>query len=158
MSSKLTLERFAYTPTEVQGILSNPDGEQFYTIERPWIPGPHPGGASFESCVPDGNYNLIKHTRPDGTKTVALINSRLGVWYQADDRPDDWGRYLILIHAGNTSADVVGCVAPGLFRTIYNNKLMVTNSRVAMRRLKPQKYDKITIKSALGAKDQGLRA
>lgn len=154
---QLTLERFAYTPTETQGVLTA-GRNRYYTIERPWVQGPHPGGASFESCVPDGNYQLVKHTRPDGVKTVALVNPSLGVWYNRGDRPNDWGRYLILIHSGNYVNDVVGCVAPGLFRTIYDNRLMVTNSRAAMRRLNVQRYKSIEIRSAMGAVDEDMRA
>lgn len=153
----LVLERFAYTPTDTQGVLTA-NGKRFYTIERPWIPGPNPGGMSMESCVPDGKYKLVKHTRPDGTKTVALVNPRLGVWHQEWDRPHDWGRYLILLHSGNTTADVVGCIAPGLFRTHYQNRIWVTNSRAAMRRLNPQRFKTLTIRPALGAVDEGLRA
>jgi len=146
---KLILTRYAYTPTETQGVL-DASGQLYQTIERPWIKGPHPGGMSFESCIPDGNYKLLKHTRPNGDKVVALVNPRLGVWYQKWERPDVWGRYLVLIHSGNYVTDVVGCVAPGLTRTIYQNRVMVGASRAAMNRIKVQKYDSIQIKSGLG--------
>ena len=148
----LTLTRYAYTPTETQGVLQA-GNEFFQTIERPWIKGPHIGGASFESCIPDGRYKLVKHTRPNGDKVVALVNPRLGVWYQKEDRPDVWGRYLVLIHSGNYVSDIVGCIAPGLTRTIYNNRFMVGASRAAMNRINVQKYDTLVIKSGLGAVD-----
>ena len=105
---------------------------------------------SFESCIPDGTYRLKKHTRPNGDKVVALINPRLGVWYQKWERPEPWGRYLVLIHSGNYVTDVVGCVAPGLTRTMYNNRVMVGASTCAMNRIKVQKYDSMQIKSGLG--------
>ena len=149
---KLTLTRYAYTPTETQGALT--DGTQvFQTIERPWIKGPHLGGMSFESCIPDGKYKLVPHTRPNGDKVVALVNPALGVWYQQEDRPEPWGRYLVLIHSGNYVEHVVGCIAPGLGRTIYENRIMVTASRAAMNKIKVQKYDTLIIKSGLGAND-----
>ena len=151
--STLHLERFAYTPTETQGRLWGPNGEVFWTIERPWIPGPYQGGMPFESCIPDGTYELVPHTRPNGDEVVALINPDLGVWYQKEDRPDVWGRFLVLIHAGNYSHDVVGCVAPGLSRTIHDNRVMVTSSRAAMGQLNVQSYDSITIGPVGGARD-----
>jgi hypothetical protein len=149
----LRLVRFAYTPTETQGKFIGIDGVELWTIERPWVRGPYKGGASFESCVPDGVYQLVPHTRPDGTATVALVNEDLGVWYQKDDRPEDWGRYLVLIHSGNYVDDVVGCIAPGLSRTIYNNRIMVGSSRAAMRQLNVRQYTEIEITTTLGAKD-----
>jgi hypothetical protein len=84
---------------------------------------------------------------------VALVNEELGVWYQKDDRPEDWGRYLVLIHSGNYVDDVVGCIAPGLSRTIYNNRIMVGSSRAAMRQLNVRQYTEIEITTTLGAKD-----
>ena len=145
----LKLVRFAYTPTETQGILN----DKWYTIERPWIKGPHPGGLSFESCIPDGSYKLIPHTRPNGDKVVALVNPSLGVWYQKDERPDVWGRYLVLIHSGNYVEHVVGCIAPGLSRTIYQNRMMVGASRAAMSQINVRKYDRLIISTTLGAKE-----
>lgn len=130
------------------------DGEDIYhTIERPWIRGPNPGGMSFESCIPDGRYELVPHTRPSGDKVVALVNPELGVWYQKADRPDVWGRYLVLIHTGNFSHDVVGCIAPGLGRTIHNNAPMVTSSRAAMGKVNVQGFTSILIKPSEGARD-----
>jgi len=124
-----------------------------HTIERPWIMGPDPGGMSFESCVPDGIYQLVPHTRPSGRKVVALVNPDLGVWYQKEDRPDTWGRYLVLIHSGNYVEDIVGCVAPGATRTIANNRRMVTSSRATMDKLDVQQYSRLIIESTNGAHD-----
>ena len=149
---ELVLKRVAYTRTETQGVLWA-GSQAFETIERPWVRGPHPGGQSFESCIPDGEYELRPHNRPDGAKVVALINPDLGVWYMKEDRPDVWGRFLILIHAGNFVRDIVGCIAPGLSRTIHNNEVMVTSSRAAMKKLDVQQYDSIIIKPTEGAKD-----
>ena len=145
----LHLERFAYSPTETQGRLNN----KWWSIERPWIKGDKPGGLPFESCIPDGDYKLIKHTRPNGDKVVALENPELGVWYQKEDRPTPWGRYLILIHSGNYVEHVVGCIAPGVSRTIYENRVMVGASREAMKQINVQKYDHLTISPTSGAQD-----
>lgn len=106
-------------------------GVNLHTIEKPWIPT-HPGGAPFKSCVPAGMYRLVPHTRANGDKVVALVNPGLGVYYQDADR-EGAGRYLILIHSGNWSTDVVGCIAPGVDRSVSDQGPMVTKSRMAMR-------------------------
>jgi len=126
---RLTLTREASTDTETMGRLSFND-TTLHTIEQEWRPTA-PGGEPNNSCVPAGTYQLISHTRPGGKKVVALINPGLGVYYEADDRPNGVGRYLILIHVGNYSTDIVGCIAPGLGRSGQ----MVTSSRDAMKKL-----------------------
>lgn len=134
----ILLPRFAYTPTETQGRLLV--GEwSCYTIERPWRRWSVPGGQPFESCIPDGNYDLVPFMRPNGDKVFAIVNPDLGVHFQEADRPKDsngqrQGRYLCLIHPANYVDDVVGCIGPGKIRTIdtSRHKIMVTSSRVAM--------------------------
>lgn len=130
----LTLERHSYSPTETQGNLIV-DGQQFPTIECAWRRGFDPGGKPFESCIPDGEYDLLPLTRPNGDKVFALVNPDCGVWLNKDDRPDGVGRYLILIHSGNTVHDVVGCIAPGQTRVIHKNDVFVTNSRFTMKKI-----------------------
>ena len=149
---ELLLIRDSYGPVQTFGKMFTEDGT-FHTIERPWIQGPDKGGMPFESCIPDGIYQLVPHTRPSGDKVVALVNEELGVWYQKDDRPSTWGRYLVLIHAANYVEDIVGCVGPGAARTIANNRPMVTSSRATMNRINVQKYDSIEIRATQGAKD-----
>lgn len=134
----LLLERRPTTATETEAFLSfgdGPTGEILATIERPWIPYDTPGGKPFESCVPDGVYDLIPHARPDGKQVVALVNPSLGVYYQKEDRPNGVGRYLILIHIGNWVTDIVGCIAPGLSFGASSRGRMVKSSANAMRRI-----------------------
>jgi len=129
MMKTLTLTREASTQTETMGRLFI--GEKtLHTVEQEWRPTA-PGGESNNSCVPAGKYRLIPHTRPNGQKVLALVNHGLGVYQYQQDRPNRVGRYLILIHSGNTSHDVVGCIAPGLSRA--DN--FVGSSRDAMRLL-----------------------
>jgi hypothetical protein len=126
---KLYVIREPSTDVETMGRLQF-DGNEIYCVEQEWRPTA-PGGEPNNSCVPAGTYDLIPHTRPNGDKVVALVNPGLGVYYQASDRTRDVGRYLILIHAGNTSKDVIGCIAPGLGRSGQ----MVTSSRAAMKKI-----------------------
>ncbi len=149
---ELILVRDSYGPVQTFGKLFAEAGT-FHTIERPWIQGPDLGGLSNESCVPDGIYQLVPHTRPNNDKVVALVNEELGVWYQKNDRPDNWGRYLVLIHVANFVDDVIGCIGPGAARTIANNRPMVTSSRATMQRIDVQQYASIEIRATQGARD-----
>lgn len=126
---RLVLKRELSTQTETMGRLQLGD-KTLHTVEQEWRPT-MPGGESGNSCVPAGKYRLVPFTRPSGAKVVALINHGLGVYLNPEDRPSGVGRFLILIHAGNTSADVEGCIAPGLSRS--NN--FVGSSRDAMKLL-----------------------
>lgn len=111
----LVLDRFAYLDDCTRGVL-HVGNHTFQTIERPWVRNPAgEGGMPFESCIPDGTYSLQNHTRPSGKKAFILRNSALGVYsFDSELTTPGLGRYLILIHVGNTVDDVVGCIAPGL--------------------------------------------
>jgi hypothetical protein len=70
--------------------------------------------------------------RPSGKKAFILSSDDCGVYESDEERVDNsWGRYLILIHPGNTTADVVGCIAPGL----TGSDRSVGSSRNAMLKL-----------------------
>ena len=127
----ITLDRFAYLDDCTRGVMKV-GNQSFQTIERPWIKNPAgPGGTPFESCIPDGTYRLRAYTRPSGKKAFILSNPDHGVFEQQEDMEGAIGRYLILIHVGNTTADVVGCIAPGL----TGSDRSVGNSRNAMLKL-----------------------
>lgn len=149
---RLTLERFAYTPTETQGVLTA-EGFECFTLEQPWRPWRHPGGEPFRSCVPDGEYVLEPYTRPNGDKVFALFNEALGV--RMFGRPGDPFRYLCLIHPANYVHQVSGCIAPGRKRIMLDGKMMVTSSRSTMSDLLDAVpwycRHKLTIKQAAGA-------
>lgn len=126
----LALEREASTDSETMGRLTyghNGETVTLHTVEQEWRPTA-PGGEPNNSCVPAGRYKLIHHLRPNGRRCLALVNPGLGVYYRASERPNGVGRFLILIHSGNTHHDVVGCIAPGTGRS----ENTVTRSRDAM--------------------------
>lgn len=94
MTEKLLLERFAYTPLGTFGRLILPEFFA-WTVERPWL-----GNAPRESCIPEGEYDLVETIfHRGGYKTWEI----LGV-------PN---RTLIKIHKANTMHDLLGCIAPG---------------------------------------------
>ena len=154
--TELLIERYCYADTETEGRLYLPEDEDddehdyLYTLERPWLEGPE-GGLPFESCIPDGTYELIPHTRPKNRGDVyALRNPALGVYYTKQDRGQREGRYLILIHSANKVSQVVGCIAPGLVRTIAENLRQVRSSRLALERIMAHKRTTLTINGDCG--------
>ncbi len=135
MMKHILLERQPSGLAETQGFMSWP-GTLLATIEQEWRDDPYRlGGESNNSCVPPGKYRLIPHTRPDGKEVVALINEDLGVYYLAEDRPAEGGRYLILCHIANWSKNVIGCIGPGIGKANSNEGPMVTSSKAAMKKL-----------------------
>lgn len=157
----MILARTAYLPMATIGRLvlaDSSDDDALHTVERPWIPGKAPGGRPFVSCVPDADYDLLRHARPNGDVVLALRNPDAGVYYSAEHVPPEGGRALILIHAANYAEELQGCIAPGLVLTINDNRLMVGNSRAAMRRVMAA-FDagdsKLKIKPVLGTRTEG---
>lgn len=131
----ILLERQPSGTAETQGFMTWP-GTTLCTIEQEWREDPsRPGGESNNSCVPNGSYRLIPHTRPDGTKVVALVNEDLGVYYLKEDMPPEGGRYLILCHIANWSHNVIGCIGPGIGKADSDQGPMVTSSKAAMKKL-----------------------
>lgn len=127
----IDLKRFAYLDDRTRGVLQI-GNSTFQTIERPWVPlSTGPGGTPFESCIPDGDYRLRHFTRPSGQESLILSNAEHGVYENEADRVGGEGRYLILIHPGNTVDDVVGCIAPGL----HGDETIVGSSRLAMKKI-----------------------
>ncbi len=64
------------------------------TLENPWK-----NNKMRESCIPQGDYKIVKHTSPTFGETF---------WIQGvKDRSE------ILIHAGNFVDDTLGCILPG---------------------------------------------
>ena len=130
----MKLTRYNFDTEYTEGLLTSTHFDApLYTIERPWIPYElFRGGKPRESCVPNGTYQLDAHRRPSGATVPILSNPDLGVYMYAEHRRRELGRYLILIHSGNTVAHVVGCIAPGVRRLRPG---FVANSRDAMRQV-----------------------
>ena len=114
--SRIALSR-SYGETYTAGVFLLP-GIEIYTVERPWVPRDDcRGGVPFESCIPEGEYEVRRFTRRNGDLSWVLVNDSLGVYERKEDRPRATDRYSCLIHPGNTVEDVVGCIAPGMNRS-----------------------------------------
>lgn len=116
----LTISRYSYLPHVTLGVLTVAD-LMLQSLEEGWRRNPHgPGGQRratgiTESCVPDGIYRLVPHTGTRFKDVWCLVNPDLGVYRYPTDVPpgQPWGRSSILIHAGNTTEDIMGCIAVG---------------------------------------------
>lgn len=97
----------------------------FAGLGEAWRPDPDGRGGQrrtigqTESCVPDGLYTVVPHVSakyPKERHVWYLVNEALGV-YAPGTRPagQKWGRDAILIHAGNTTADIEGCELVGMY-------------------------------------------
>lgn len=91
------------------------DGVRLFTIERPWL-----HNERYVSCIPEGQYRLRKRWFHRGGYNT----------YEIVDVP---GRSAILIHHGNTSDDVMGCIALGMDLGVVRGKWAVIRSRQAFR-------------------------
>ena len=97
---RIELIRYCYGPDETLGVLKFKD-YALWTAECPWRENQR-----FTSCIPDGQYALSAFDSPAHRDTWQII--------------DVEGRDGILIHVGNSVADVTGCVAVGLTRSANN--------------------------------------
>ncbi|MDP3579147.1 DUF5675 family protein [Methyloversatilis sp.] len=132
---KLQLVRTAYLSTCVLGTLYAGDAA-FATIERPWLPDPDGiGGVRRESCIPDGDYQVSKHSSQKFPDVWILSNPDLGVWGMPGEIPKDQktGRSAVLIHAGNRVRDVIGCIAVGLKHGSMEGEHAVISSQIALK-------------------------
>jgi hypothetical protein len=91
---------------------------EFKTLELPWK-----DNIRRISCIPVGKYRTIKHTSPKFKQSFWLRNVD--------------GRSEILIHAGNFTRQILGCILPGDSHTDIDvdGTPDVTNSRVTIKKL-----------------------
>lgn len=129
------LRRHAYLPDVTLGwLIVGP--QRFATLERPWIPNPAgPGGLPRQSCVPEGLYELRPHDSQRFPVSYVIESGKCGVYAQGLPQGQPWGRVGILIHPGNSVADVIGCIAVGSQHRYVPaaSQWQVPDSRVTMR-------------------------
>lgn len=99
MKLKVEIERYSDDGTQTLGelyVLTRHREIKYkcHTLELPWK-----DNLRRVSCIPEGEYEAIKHTSPKFGKSF---------WIK-----DVSGRSEILIHAGNYNSDTLGCILPG---------------------------------------------
>jgi len=130
---RLTLVRYSYSETETMGVLYAPPLKPFHTMEQPWVgSADYPSGKPFNSCIPEGEYDLIPYERANGQKVWAMVNESLGVYFAKADRTDENQRFKCLIHPGNIVSHSSGCLLVGLRRGLLGNELVVLKSGFRM--------------------------
>ena len=105
------LERFAHTPYGTFGRLGIAEKiAQLYTIEDPWD-----SNRVGLSCIPDGDYDLIRDSfHRGGYETFSVQNVM--------------GRSLIKFHIANTDNDVQGCIGIGSGLGLVESRWAITES------------------------------
>lgn len=139
----IELVRHAYLPQATLGWLKL-GALRIATLEEPWYPdlngpgGQRREGALAESCVPDGTYRLVPHDSEKFPGVYALVAPDLGVYRWPGDIPagQRWGRSAILIHAGNSTTDIMGCIAVGKRHGYEQGMPWVYESRAALDQLR----------------------
>lgn len=87
------------------------------TLEEPWK-----GNAKKISCIPEGQYTCVPYNSPK-------FNN---VW-EITKIP---GRDKVLIHAGNTTDDIEGCILVGMEHGNLKGKDAVLRSKEALLKLR----------------------
>lgn len=97
------------------GVLSIDDEPLFVTCEDAWR-----DNERQISCIPQGRYTITRHRSP-----------KFGLCFHVDDVPE---RSDILVHAGNTSEDTLGCILLGMLYGSLEGQPAIRQSKIAMAR------------------------
>lgn len=114
----ITLVRFAYAPDGTFGRIKLPEGWSCFTVERPWK-----DNKPFESCIPDGVYDLKKRRSP------VVERASGGDYIEGWEVCDVQGRSYIMIHPGNWPINFQGCIGVGKKYMVMQGANGVTESR-----------------------------
>lgn len=128
----ITLVRTSHLPDVTLGVMTDTDTGHFIccTLEEPWKENKRQ-----ISCIPEGEYICKPHS---GTKFQ-------NVW-QVTNVPN---RAAILIHSGNTTDDIEGCILVGMEHGILSGKEAVVRSKEALLKIRKENLNKtfnLTIK------------
>jgi hypothetical protein len=114
----LKLQRISYRQDCTLGVLYDAEGDLLYaTLELPDM-----GNLQGKSCIPEGSY-ICKPYSSDKFKDV----------YEITNVPN---RTKILIHSGNTTSDIEGCILIGRNFGKLKGKTAVLQSKVALEGLR----------------------
>lgn len=122
---QLTLMR-AFTPMGTFSELLGTQNEHVcYTVERSWE-----NNKSSISCIPNGMYNVSRHTSPKFGDTWILQGGTVEKYN--NNNGSRWG---ILIHKANYPSQLQGCIAPVTKFVPIHNEWGGSSSGSALRTL-----------------------
>lgn len=138
---QLTLNRDFFTSYATLGYLSEPGGRKWATIERPWVACESSScGEKGQSCIPLGEYRVMRYSSDAFPGVYALSGPMLGVYVSETEVPPllrAVARTRCLIHPANWASELRGCVAPGKERGKGPDGLwMVKRSRDAINEIR----------------------
>lgn len=116
MAAKLVLVRYSDDGKRTLGILFGLPN-LIHTLEEPWK-----DNKKGVSCIPEGAYKVVPHG----------WNGEPVKFKQAYRLEGTTPRKAILIHAGNTTDDIEGCILVGMSKGQLREKDAVLASRPAM--------------------------
>jgi len=96
----------------------------FATVEQPWR-----DNKPFESCVPNGTYNLVSFSSPKFGEVFAMVGATVSKYVS------EKARYACLFHQANWPSDVKGCVGIGKNVVHIKGLLAVNNSQFSLQEL-----------------------
>ena len=100
------IQRISKTDHQVLGILTIFDDNNFPKWECRTLELPDKGNQNRISCIPEGEYEVVKRTSPGRGEHFHI--------------KDVEGRTWILIHSANYVEQLLGCIAVGLHHTDIN--------------------------------------
>lgn len=127
------------------GTIEVSDDLMFFSVEKPWK-----DNKPFESCIPEGDYQLVPHNSKKYGDVLAIVGGTVSHY-----KDPEYERYACLLHAANWPKDVEGCI--GLGDNYIADKNMVTNSVQSMKDfyevVSPYETHNLTIENAEYLKD-----
>ena len=120
---RIEINRISKTAHQTLGVLTIFDKHNFPFWECRTLELPDKGNQRSISCVPEGEYDVVKRTSPGR-----------GEHFHIKDVPN---RTWILIHSANFVEQLLGCIAVGLAHTDINGDGFrdVTRSKKTMKDL-----------------------
>jgi len=128
----ITLIRHSMQPDVTLGTLIDSDTGHYFccTLEKPWK-----DNKRQISCIPAGQYKCVPYSSVKFTNVWEVTNVT--------------NRSKVLIHSGNTTDDIEGCILIGMEHGTLNNKDAVLRSKEALLKLRAENAGKsfnLTIK------------
>lgn len=105
------------------GLLITQDGQQFATLELPWLEN-----IRRQSCIPEGVYKLRKRYSPVVQRSSG---QEFANGWEVTDVPD---RTYIMCHVANYTSDLLGCIGIAERQGWHDGKPAIWSSRQGFRR------------------------